>query len=114
MDNQFYTSADDLGLQDIPASLPIPTNEKELKDRYGCDMDYVWSEFTKAQAIKVQNRIRAAWRAEPPQSDKDAEAVARQIADDYRVVVRISKEDKAREAGIPDATVALLKELNIL
>ena len=114
MKNVFLTSAPDLSLENIEASIPIPSNEKELQDRYGCSMDYVWEEFTKAQAIKVQNRIRAAWRNNPPQSDEDAAEVAQSVADDYKVVQRISKEEKARDAGLSDAQIELLKNLNIL
>ena len=114
MNLDFTTSAADLDLNDIPASLPIPSSEKELQERYDCTMDYVWVEFTKAQAIKVQNRIRAVWRNEPPQSDEDAEEIARLVADEYKIVQRVTKEDKAREAGLNDKQIELLKSVGVL
>lgn len=114
MNNEFFTSVPSLDLKDIPAVIPIPGNEDECAERYGCTMEYVWLTFTKSEAIKIQNKIRAEWKENPPKSDADARKVAQKMADEYVVTFTKTKVEKAREAGMSEDMIDTLKDLGIL
>ena len=114
MDSVFLTSAPDLNIVGIETTILIPSNEKELEDRYGCDMNYVWVTFTRAESIKVQNKIRAAWRNQPPKDDKEAQVVAQKVCDEHKVEVRMTRAEKVKSLGFDEEALSKLREAGLL